>query len=217
MDIPVYLIAGFLDAGKTNFINGILKDGFAAEDKTLLICCEEGEEDYDPHGLMNVFTYTVEDQAELTPELLSARGISFLMMDFDNTIVPYTTDVPTEPMRAWLEQMKSSNIRLCVVSNSKRPRVVTFCKAYGLDCITHARKPFQKGISECLTRFHLRPSQAALVGDQIYTDVLGANCAGLTSILVSAIDNHTIWLKLRHVCELPFIAWGKRRIRYEKH
>ena len=154
---------------------------------------------------------------ELTPELLSARGVSFLMMDFDNTIVPYTTDVPTEPMRAWLEQMKSSNIRLCVVSNSKRPRVVTFCRTYGLDCITHARKPFQKGISECLTRFSLKPSQAALVGDQIYTDVLGANCAGLTSILVSAIDNHTIWLKLRHVAELPFIAWGKRRIRYEKH
>ena len=154
---------------------------------------------------------------ELTPELLSARGISFLMMDFDNTIVPYTTDVPTEPMRAWLEQMKSSNIRLCVVSNSKRPRVVTFCKAYGLDCITHAKKPFQKGISECLTRFHLRSSLAAPAADQIYTDVLGANCAGLTSILVSAIDNHTIWLKLRHVAELPFIAWGKRRIRYEKH
>ena len=154
---------------------------------------------------------------ELTPELLSARGISFLMMDFDNTIVPYPTDVPTEPMRAWLEQMKSSNIRLCVVSNSKRPRVVTFCKAYGLDCITHAKKPFQKGISECLARFRLRPETAALVGDQIYTDVLGANCAGLTSILVSAIDNHTIWLKLRHVAELPFIAWGKRRIRYEKH
>ena len=154
---------------------------------------------------------------ELTPELLSARGISFLMMDFDNTIVPYTTDVPTEPMRAWLEQMKSSNIRLCVVSNSKRPRVVTFCRTYGLDCVTHAKKPFQKGISECLARFHLRPETAALVGDQIYTDVLGANCAQLTSILISAIDNHTIWLKLRHVCELPFIAWGKRRIRHEKH
>ena len=154
---------------------------------------------------------------ELTPELLSAQGVSFLMMDFDNTIVPYTTDVPTEPMRAWLEQMKSSNIRLCVVSNSKKPRVVTFCKTYGLDCVTHAKKPFQKGISECLARFHLRPETAALVGDQIYTDVLGANCAQLTSILISAIDNHTIWLKLRHVAELPFIAWGKRRIRYEKH
>mgnify|MGYP001094404116 FL=1 len=154
---------------------------------------------------------------ELTPELLSARGISFLMMDFDNTIVPYTTDVPTEPMRAWLEQMKSSNIRLCVVSNSKRPRVVTFCKAYGLDCITHAKKPFSRGIRACLARFSLEPARCALVGDQIYTDVLGANCAGVQSILISAIHNHTIWLKLRHVAELPFIAIGKWRIQHEKH
>lgn len=154
---------------------------------------------------------------ELTPELLSARGISFLMMDFDNTIVPYTTDVPTEPMRAWLEQMKSSNIRLCVVSNSKRPRVVTFCKAYGLDCITHAKKPFSRGIRACLARFSLEPARCALVGDQIYTDVLGANCAGVQSILISAIHNHTMWLKLRHVAELPFIAIGKWRIQHEKH
>ena len=154
---------------------------------------------------------------DITPELLHARDIRLLMLDFDNTIVPYTTDVPTEKMRAWIEAMKASGIGLCVVSNSKKPRVVTFCKTYGLDCVTHAKKPFQKGISECLARFRLRPETAALVGDQIYTDVLGANCAQLTSILISAIDNHTIWLKLRHVCELPFIAWGKRRIRHEKH
>lgn len=69
MDIPVYLIAGFLDAGKTNFINGILQDGFARDDRTLLICCEEGEEEYDRKALANVFTYTVEDPEDLTPEL----------------------------------------------------------------------------------------------------------------------------------------------------
>ena len=67
MDIPVYLIAGFLDAGKTEFINGILRDGFAAEDRTLLLCCEEGETEYDPKSLFNVFTYTVDDPAKLTP------------------------------------------------------------------------------------------------------------------------------------------------------
>ena len=154
---------------------------------------------------------------DVTAEALRARGISFLMLDFDNTIVPYTTSEPTAQMAAWIRTMQAAEIRLCIVSNSKKPRVVTFCKMYGLDCVTHAKKPFQKGISECLARFHLRPETAALVGDQIYTDVLGANCAQLTSILISAIDNHTIWLKLRHVCELPFIAWGKRRIRYEKH
>ena len=69
MDIPVYLIAGFLDAGKTNFINGILQDGFARDDRTLLICCEEGEEEYDRKALSNVFTYTIEDPEDMTPEL----------------------------------------------------------------------------------------------------------------------------------------------------
>ena len=62
MDIPVYLIAGFLDAGKTDFINGILKDGFAAEDRTLLICCEEGEEEYEKNALDNVTVITIEDE-----------------------------------------------------------------------------------------------------------------------------------------------------------
>jgi HAD superfamily phosphatase (TIGR01668 family) len=154
---------------------------------------------------------------QISPDYLRRQGIRLLMLDFDNTIVPYTTSEPTPEMAAWLGAMQASGIGLCVVSNSRKPRVVTFCEKYGLDCITHAKKPFSRGIRACLARFSLEPARCALVGDQIYTDVLGANCAGLTSILVSAIDNHTIWLKLRHVAELPFIAWGKRRIRYEKH
>ena len=120
-------------------------------------------------------------------------------------------------MAAWLKAMQASRIGLCVVSNSRKPRVVEFCKQYGLDCITHAKKPFSRGIRACLTRFSLEPARCALVGDQIYTDVLGANCAGVQSVLISAIHNHTIWLKLRHVAELPFIAIGKWRIQHEKH
>ena len=73
---------------------------------------------------------------DLTPELLAARGVRFLMLDFDNTIVPYTTNEPAEAMTAWLRRMQASEIRLCVVSNSRKPRVVEFCKKYGLDCIT---------------------------------------------------------------------------------
>ena len=55
------------------------------------------------------------------------------------------------------------------------------------------------------------------VNGVLKTQVLGANCAGVQSILISAIHNHTIWLKLRHVAELPFIAIGKWRIQHEKH
>ena len=65
MDIPVYLMAGFLDGGKTNFINGILEDGFAREGRTLLICCEEGEEEYDPRWLQNVTVITIDEEDDL--------------------------------------------------------------------------------------------------------------------------------------------------------
>lgn len=148
---------------------------------------------------------------ELTPALLQQRGIKLLMLDFDNTIVPYTTNEPTEEMAAWLNGMRESPIQICVVSNSKRDRVKVFCKAYGIDCITHAKKPFSKGIRECLARYGLPAAACALVGDQIYTDVLGANCAGVQSILVKAIDNHNFWLKARHVLELPWIFIARKR------
>ena len=65
-DIPVYMVAGFLDGGKTNFINSILEDGFARQEPTLLLCCEEGEEEYNPNALDNVTVVTVDDEADLT-------------------------------------------------------------------------------------------------------------------------------------------------------
>ena len=148
---------------------------------------------------------------DITPELLQNLGVSLLMMDFDNTIVPYTTDVPTEEVDDWLQAMGNSGIALCVVSNSKNDRVKIFCEKYGLDCITHAKKPFSKGIRECFEKYGLRPRECALVGDQIFTDTLGANGCGVRPILVKAIHNHNIWLKARHVLEMPFIIASRNR------
>jgi len=152
-----------------------------------------------------------ESVTDLTPELLKRRGIRLLMLDFDNTIVPYTTDIPTGTMEAWLHEMLNSEVKVCVVSNSKRDRVKVFCQGHEIPCVTHARKPFSKGIAECLERFDLSASVCALAGDQIFTDTLGANCAGVTSILVRPIDNHNFWLKARHVLEQPFIYLAKKR------
>ncbi len=161
--------------------------------------------------LPKLITHSVTD---LTPEILSEKGIRLLMLDFDNTIVPYTTNDPTEQMHDWLKAMQDSEIEICVVSNSKRDRVKIFCEKYGIQCITHAKKPFPNGIRRCLTAYGLPADACALAGDQIFTDTLGANGCGVTSILVTAIDNHNIWLKLRHVAEMPFIlAAGKRRMR----
>ena len=72
MDIPVYAVTGFLDGGKTNFINGILQDGFAKQDKTLLLCCEEGDEEYDPAALQNVAVERIDDEDGFTKDALRA-------------------------------------------------------------------------------------------------------------------------------------------------
>lgn len=65
MDIPVYLVTGFLDAGKTDFINGILEDGFARQERTLLLCCEEGELEYNAKALENVTVVTIDSEEAL--------------------------------------------------------------------------------------------------------------------------------------------------------
>ena len=148
---------------------------------------------------------------DLQPQWLKSQNIQLLMLDFDNTIVAYTTCVPTEQMSQWLQRMAQSDILVCIVSNSHNDRVPKFCREYGLECITHAKKPFSKGIRACLAKYGIAPDQAALVGDQIFTDTLGANGCGVKSILVEAIDNHNFWLKARHVLEMPFILLAKNR------
>ena len=154
---------------------------------------------------------------QLTPEFLRDRGVRLLMLDFDNTMIPYTTNEPTDKLIAWLEEMKNAEIFLCVVSNSKRDRVKLFCQKYDIPCVTHAMKPFSRGIKACMAQFAVPAEECALVGDQIFTDTLGANCCGVTSVLVKSIHNHTFWLKLRHAAEMPFILLArKRRIDYEK-
>ncbi len=156
-------------------------------------------------------TIIVDSVTDLTPEFLKNRGIELLMLDFDNTIVPYTTNVPTPEMEQWLKCMAGSSVKICVVSNSKNDRVMKFCDHYQIDCITRAKKPFPKGIRECLAKYKIPCERCALAGDQIFTDTMGARGCGVQAILVKAINNHNIWLKLRHVAELPFIFIARNR------
>ncbi len=156
-------------------------------------------------------TMLVDSVTQLTPEFLKAQNIRLLMLDFDNTIVPYTTNQPTEEMAAWLKTVTKGEAKVCVVSNSRNDRVKLFCQKYGIDCITRAKKPFPKGIRECLARYDLPEEVCALAGDQIFTDTLGANGCGVRSILVKPINNHNFWLKARHVLEQPFIYLARKR------
>ena len=117
-------------------------------------------------------TIIVDKLTDVTPQMLLDRGIRFLMLDFDNTIVPYTTNDPTPEMEQWLQTMLQSEIGICVVSNSKRDRVVRFCEARGIPCITHSRKPFSKGIGQSAKRDNGCRSNRR--SDRAYPDRLSA-------------------------------------------
>ena len=155
--------------------------------------------------------FVTEKLTDLTPEFLKQQGVDLLMLDFDNTIVPYTTSEATEEMNAWIKNILVSDLKVCVVSNSRKDRVKIFCSHYGMDCITHAKKPFSRGIRQCLEKYQIPASCAPIVGDQIFTDTLGANGCGVRPVLVKAIHNHTFWLKARHVLEMPFIFMARNR------
>lgn len=153
---------------------------------------------------------------DISPGFLQEHGICLLLMDYDNTMLPYTQDVPPKELLSWVKTMQCAGIQLCIVSNSHKERVPTFSASYGVPCVTHAAKPGTKGILQAISRFSATKCKTALVGDQIFTDVLGANLSGVTAIAVKSIHNHNIWLKLRHLFEFPFLAIArKRRVMHE--
>ncbi len=145
---------------------------------------------------------------DLSGSMLAEKGITLLLADLDNTLVPYGVPVPTDEVRAWNETLKEAGVTLFVLSNNRhadRPRI--FCEAMDIPFIGHAGKPKTPGFNKAMERMGAKPEQTAIVGDQIFTDVLGGNRAGVTTILVKPIrlaGNPGRYV--RYAVELPFRA-----------
>mgnify|MGYP002564676039 CR=1 FL=1 len=131
--------------------------------------------------------------------------------------MPYGVPLPTDEVRAWKEQLQNTGVTLFVLSNNRhadRPRI--FCQALGIPFIGHAGKPKADSFLQAMERMGVSPEQTAIVGDQIFTDVLGGNRAGVTTILVKPIrlaGNPGRYL--RYAVELPFRALSGRHAKEE--
>jgi HAD superfamily phosphatase (TIGR01668 family) len=149
----------------------------------------------------------------VTPDFLKERGVRVLLLDLDNTIAPYGTVVPPEEIAAWAENMKDNGIMLFIVSNNRGSgRVGSLASAFGVDYIMKAGKPGSGGVRRALERLGRKPEETALMGDQIFTDVLAANRAGALSIVVEPIRIRNPLLNLRYWAEAPFRALCKNRM-----
>ncbi len=150
---------------------------------------------------------------DIDPAALAGRGIRLLLADLDNTLVPYGVPEPTQAVRDWTAELENQGITLFVLSNNRHPqRPERFCKALGVPYIGHAGKPKPGSFYKAMEQMGCTPEQTAIVGDQIFTDILGGSRAGVTTLLVEPIrlaGNPGRYL--RYATEWPFRALTKRR------
>lgn len=140
----------------------------------------------------------------LSPETLLERGVRLVLLDIDNTLAPYTVPSPTAALRDWVETMRGAGLTLFLLSNNKGTRPETFAAGLGLPYRKRARKPFPKTARAVMAELGFSPSETALLGDQIYTDVLCAHRCGCLAVLVEPIELSNVWLRLRYQLERPF-------------
>ena len=150
--------------------------------------------------------FVAHDIYEITGAALERRGIKLLLADLDNTLVPYGVPLPDERLRAWRDDLAAHGVTLFVLSNNRheaRPRI--FSEALDVPYIGHAGKPKTPSFVKAMERMGVTREQTAIVGDQIFTDVLGGSRAGVGTILVQPIrlaGNPGRYL--RYAVEVPF-------------
>jgi len=161
--------------------------------------------------------FSFRELTDISPLFLEKLGIKFLMLDLDNTVAAYSEHSPAENVAQWATDLKRSGIVLGIVSNSVRKwRVESFAKALQIDFILGASKPSPKGVTQTMKESGFSPDESALVGDQVYTDILAANRAGVISIVVRPRRFTNPFLALRYALEAPFRAMCRNKIRNPK-
>jgi HAD superfamily phosphatase (TIGR01668 family) len=124
----------------------------------------------------------------INPQHLINMGIKGIAADLDNTLLPWKNDVFLPEVLAWIDELKNSDFKICLVSNAKPQRVKNLAKILDVPAVWKAVKPSRGAFRKALDILQLKPSEVAMIGDQIFTDTLGGNRAGFYTILVSPLE-----------------------------
>jgi len=136
-----------------------------------------------PHG-------NFADILDVPFEDLHAAGYRLIMLDIDNTLVPHGSDQPDARACGSVARIAAAGLSCIVVSNAGSSRSRRFSDRLGVECLAYAGKPSPRGVLEACRRKQVDPSRAALIGDQLFTDMAAARRAGSAAIRVSPISPH---------------------------
>lgn len=126
-------------------------------------------------------------------EKLRSRGIRGLLLDLDNTIIRRDRAFFPGEILLWVEEAKRKGFKLGIVSNNSHERVTTLAGELGVPAVGRAVKPFPGPFRRALVMLGTPPEQSAVIGDQLFTDILGGNLAGLYTILVDPLPGREFW------------------------
>jgi len=130
----------------------------------------------------------VEAAYQLDPSWLQQHGIRALLVDLDDTVIAAGREELEPAYRGWFEELKRAGIPTLILSNGEPSRVRFWSETLGIQGLSMVGKPFGFAYRRALQLLGSRPSETAMVGDQLFTDVLGANLAGITSVLVTPLS-----------------------------
>lgn len=160
----------------------------------------------------------VRSVTEIEPQELVELGIRAIILDLDNTVVPWQEEEMTGEVRRWLQAIKQCGMGICLLSNSlKQKRSQRIAQRFGLHTVGWARKPSRFGFQRALELLGTTPKETAVIGDQMFTDIFGGNRMGMYTIMVRPLHSRE-FLYTRFVSRPPerFLLWFFRRKGYLK-
>jgi len=154
--------------------------------------------------------YRVSKVEALSLDLLRQWGIGYLLLDADCTLKRYRCPEVTPEVAAWLAEMRAGGVGLCLVSNGHGRRIGQFAECLGLPFVAKAMKPLPRGCRAALRKMAFPPDRTAMVGDQVFADVMAGRLAGLKTILVDPIhpEEEPWYTRLKRPAE----GWVLRRM-----
>lgn len=126
----------------------------------------------------------IKNVLSIDERFLSEHGIDALILDLDNTLSMHGDPAAEQGIPEWLDKMRAIGVKMVVVSNNTNKRVAPLARKLGLPFIANGAKPLTIGISRALKFLGTERKRTAVVGDQIFTDVMGGNLAGTITVLV---------------------------------
>ena len=135
-----------------------------------------------------------ENILEVTPEILKENNIKALILDVDNTLLDFDLKI-IDGLEDWGKTMKENEIKCIILSNSnKETKVKMVADLLGIEYIKFAMKPLKRGFKMAQKRLEIPNENIAAIGDQIFTDVIGANRSKMFSILVKPLAEKDLWM-----------------------